>query len=162
HGRIGLPRALVLSCNGYFAWLGTRLGAGPLFEMAKTKLNLELKGIDEADQLRDNLPDNAYGQAKITVSPLAMARVAAIIATDGLALPVSGVQDPAPVPAPAPVRVLKHETAEALKRYMIGVVEAGTGQRTKIAGLSVAGKTGTAQNDTGDGRSHAWFIGFAP
>lgn len=161
HGRIGLPRALVLSCNGYFAWLGTRLGAEALFEMAKERLNLELKGIQEASQLRDNLPDNAYGQAKITVSPLSMARVAAIIANNGVSVPVAWVADPRTGP-PEPVRVLKSETAAALKQSMVGVVEWGTGRRTRITGLTVGGKTGTAQNETGDGRSHAWFVGFAP
>jgi penicillin-binding protein 2 len=36
----------------------------------------------------------------------------------------------------------------------------GTGGLAKIKGISVAGKTGTAENP--HGKSHSWFIGFAP
>jgi peptidoglycan glycosyltransferase len=44
---------------------------------------------------------------------------------------------------------------------MVTVVESGTGTSAQIDGVTVAGKTGTAQAD-GDPRPHAWFIGFAP
>ena len=45
---------------------------------------------------------------------------------------------------------------------MIGVVRNGTATRLSIAGVVVAGKTGTAQLGTTPPSSHAWFIGFAP
>ena len=43
---------------------------------------------------------------------------------------------------------------------MIGVVSGGTGTGAAINGVTVAGKTGTAENATG--YDHSWFIGFAP
>jgi membrane peptidoglycan carboxypeptidase len=51
-------------------------------------------------------------------------------------------------------------TAQVLNQMMRAVVDRGTGTNAQIAGVAVAGKTGTAQNNTPN--PHAWFIGFAP
>ena len=63
-------------------------------------------------------------------------------------------------------RVISAETAGRVKAILQGVVERGTGRRTKIEGLTVAGKTGTAQKVIDGQYSHskfyASFIGFAP
>ena len=53
--------------------------------------------------------------------------------------------------------------AQQLQGMLAGVVTDGTA-RGVFDGLrvSVAGKTGSAQNGQGDGMTHSWFAGFAP
>jgi peptidoglycan glycosyltransferase len=54
---------------------------------------------------------------------------------------------------------MKPETADLVRGMMITVVEKGSGQPARVQGLTVGGKTGTAQ--VGGGLApHAWFIGF--
>jgi cell division protein FtsI/penicillin-binding protein 2 len=50
--------------------------------------------------------------------------------------------------------------AEAIRGGLEGAVEFGTAQRARVAGVTVAGKTGSVR--TGDGATIAWFCGFAP
>ena len=68
---------------------------------------------------------------------------------------------------PEPVRrVFSARTAERLTELLTGVVERGTGQRARVAGFPVAGKTGTAQKAVAGGYSKtdyiASFVGFVP
>ena len=63
-------------------------------------------------------------------------------------------------------RVVTVQTARRVKAILKGVVENGTGKRARIEGISVAGKTGTAQKVVNGNYSHnkyfATFYGFAP
>ena len=68
---------------------------------------------------------------------------------------------------PAPLRILHPETVEKLSPMLVSVVESGTGQLAKVQGLTVAGKTGTAQKLEPNGHySHsrfvASFVGYGP
>jgi len=63
-------------------------------------------------------------------------------------------------------QVVTAQTARRVKAILKGVVENGTGKKAKIEGVSVAGKTGTAQKVVNGNYSHnkyyATFYGFAP
>jgi cell division protein FtsI/penicillin-binding protein 2 len=65
-------------------------------------------------------------------------------------------------------RIIRQETADAVKDMMLAVVEGGTGTRAQIEGVKVCGKTGTAEkankNGVGysEGRQITSFVGFAP
>lgn len=63
-------------------------------------------------------------------------------------------------------RIMTEEIAKRLHVILQGVVDNGTGKKAQISGVSVAGKTGTAQKVVGGKYSHsnfyATFIGFAP
>ncbi len=65
-------------------------------------------------------------------------------------------------------RVISEETSIAMRRILRGVVDRGTGQRARIAGVSVGGKTGTAQKAAADGSGYdpdagiVSFAGFLP
>jgi cell division protein FtsI/penicillin-binding protein 2/cell division protein FtsW (lipid II flippase) len=160
HGRLDLRRAFVTSCNVYFAWLGTQLGPERLFEYARNRFQLELKGVNNAQDLAANLPDNAYGQAKITASPLHLAAMAAAVANGGYRVEPNLISTRGASQG-SKTRVLGESTAAALKEWMQQVVQSGTGSKAAVQGWVVGGKTGTAQNDIGDKRPHSWFVGFA-
>ncbi len=59
--------------------------------------------------------------------------------------------------SPEPTRVLNPEEIRYMNRMLVRTVQAGTGRRAQVNGRSVAGKTGTT-NDNRD----AWFVGYAP
>ena len=58
--------------------------------------------------------------------------------------------------------VTSKENADQITKYMINVVNNGTGTEAYVSGMKVAGKTGTAQLDLKEGTNNAWFVGFAP
>jgi peptidoglycan glycosyltransferase len=58
--------------------------------------------------------------------------------------------------------VMKPETAKELTAMMSRVVEEGTGTAAALAGITVAGKTGTAEVGANREFTQPWFIAFAP
>jgi peptidoglycan glycosyltransferase len=59
------------------------------------------------------------------------------------------------------VRACDSGTAKLVTDAMKQVVKSGSGTRAQVAGVEVAGKTGTAEVGRGQD-TNAWFIGFAP
>ncbi len=132
--------------------------------------------LQRADRWSErSLETIAIGQ-EISVTVLQLAQAYAAIANGGeLMVPqiVKGYigKDGRMLEAGEPAvvrRVISAETAAVMRRILRGVVDRGTGHRAKIAGLSVAGKTGTAQKAAADGSGYdpdasiASFAGFLP
>ncbi len=116
-----------------------------------------------------DVPRVAIGQERLLATPLQMAEVATAVANGGQIIqpePVQEVRAPdgSVVRRPSPVylgRAMTTETAATLRGLMKQVVDEGTGSAAAVAGLDVAGKTGTAETGRA-GKNDAWFIGFAP
>ncbi len=159
HGTIDMPRAIVVSCNAYFAQLGLRLGAQPLIDTANL-FEISLGQPESLKQVRDLLPFTAYGQGQALASPFKMARVAATIAAGGAMPQGRWVIDDNNRRMDAPKPILTPALAQMLARTMREVVTSGTGRALRDVQPAIAGKTGTAE--VKDEPSHSWFVGFAP
>ena len=159
HGTLDMPRALVVSCNAYFAQLGLRLGAQPLLDTAHL-FEISLGQPESLKQVRDLLPFTAYGQGQALASPFKMARVAATIAAGGSMPYGRWVIDDHNRRTDAPRPILAPALAQLMSRTMRDVVLSGTGRSLRDVQPAIAGKTGTAE--VKDAASHAWFVGFAP
>jgi peptidoglycan glycosyltransferase len=112
----------------------------------------------------------AIGQERLLVTPLQMVEIAATVGNGGVRMAPSLV-DKVVTPSghtaytgnPQEVeRVMSPATASELAADMQNVVDEGTGTAARLpSGLSIAGKTGTAETGTA-GINTAWFIAFAP
>jgi len=177
HGKVDLSEALAKSCNVAFSQIGLEVGADKLRETAErymfnANIPFDLKTAKSIFPGKvDSEPElgaSAIGQGKVLVTPLNMVMVASAIGNQGeMVKPIlvreiidSNNRVLRKNKTEVLSRVTTPEIAEQIKSMMIDVVEKGTGKNAKIKNIQVAGKTGTAENETG--KEHAWFIGFAP
>ena len=169
-----LGEAFAESCNSVFAPLGAKLGSAKLVAAAQRFGFNRISPIPGAAQstipleLGDdlNVGSSAIGQGQVQASTLQMALVAATVARKGRLVTPTLSQATADQTKPTSgAQAIKSSTAEILERFMIGVVSGGTGTAAAIPGVTVAGKTGTAELRSPSDEpedTDAWFIAFAP
>jgi peptidoglycan glycosyltransferase len=177
NNKMTLQDALRISCNTAFGALGLHLGPDALAAQASafgfgTAPKIPLQSAESVFPDNINAPQtaqSAIGQFDVRVTPLQMAMVAAGVANHGVVMkpylvkeeqgPDLAVLDQAEPQVLS--RPLDAPVADQLTGMMVRVVQSGTGTAAQIPGVTVAGKTGTAQHGTG-AAPHAWFIAFAP
>lgn len=160
HGSVDMRKGITVSCNAYFAQLGTyKVGPEALLQTA-TLLGISVANPNTPAKLRDALPQASYGQGQVVASPFQMARVAATVANGGSMPYGRWVADESNARVESPVAILAGNRTTAIAEYMRGVVTGGTGRSVSGIVPPIAGKTGTAELERKP--SHAWFVGFAP
>lgn len=145
-------------------------------------------GIDLPSEVSGNIPTVKYfnriygenrwrfativslgiGQGEVLTTPLQMANIFACISNKGYWITPHVIKK---ITDPVTNKDVTHEYEkhkieieqrhfEAVIDGLFQVVEAGTAKAARVEGISLCGKTGTAQNPHGD--NHSMFAGFAP
>lgn len=170
--------ALQWSCNTVFGKIGSDLGNEKMLEEAKKF------GFDEEQfvPVRSSAPVfsdgmnpsetalSSIGQFNTAATPLQMAMVASAVANNGTLMKpymVDSLQAPNldTLEKTEPEKMsepLSAENAQILQSMMETVVKDGTGKTAQIQGVTVGGKTGTAQHGENNSKNpYAWFISYA-
>ncbi|QNE74955.1 penicillin-binding protein 2 [Streptomyces finlayi] len=178
-GKASLSEAIRVSCNTVMAYLGVEVGLEGMVEAAgrfgfnDTGLKIPsgvAKSNFDTEMSDDQLAQSSIGQFDTTATPLQMAMVASAVANGGdLRYPHlvdrTTTHDGDPVQqrgSRSYHQAMNPATAMRLQRMMVDVVENGTGTNAAIDGVTVGGKTGTAQHGIDNsGTPYAWFISWA-
>jgi cell division protein FtsI/penicillin-binding protein 2 len=185
YGRLTLPEVLIKSSNIGTVKIGMRLGEQPLYDYIRKFGFGEKTGIDFPGEVVGILrPTNKWSKFSITSIPfgqevaatsIQMLRAMAVIANGGRLVRPYLLQE---IQDAKNVTIFKHEphvsepflkpeVIQIMNETLERVITEGTGDKAKIEGVKVAGKTGTSQKlDPKGGYSHKHFvgsfIGYAP
>lgn len=176
-GEISVRDALRISCNTAFGGLGMVLGGDALKEQAEkfgfdSTVDIPMTSAESvfpSDLTKAQEAQSAIGQFDVRATPLQMAMMVAAVANDGVVMKPYLVQevrapDLTPLDTAEPEELSEAVTpavAAQLQSMLVTVVESGTGRNAQIEGVTVGGKTGTAQSAPGK-PPYAWFVAFAP
>ncbi|MFA6321779.1 MAG: penicillin-binding protein 2, partial [Candidatus Omnitrophota bacterium] len=184
HGPQNAVQGFMNSCDVYFYSAGRLAGVDAMEHYAKLYGFGQATGIDLPDEVKGIAPGRSWkkrarhsnwfegdtinysiGQGYLLTTPIQVAVMTGVVAANGsLARPyiVKRIGDVA-IHAGKPKNIgVSQRTIDVIREGLYDVVNNpdGTGKRAKAEGVIAAGKTGTAENP--QGRTHAWFTGFAP
>ena len=179
HGTLTLEKAFTVSCNNAFAQCALML------EDYRLRTTAEDFGFNDNFLFRDFVVENSVyptkdrdnvevawsgaGQSQIGATPLHMCMVAASIANNGVMMEprlLSQVKGPSGTVRLRYTqnvyrRTVPADIAATLQSYMQNVVASGTGSAARVSGLTIAGKTGSAEASIDNNPvTHAWFVGY--
>lgn len=175
-GRTSFSHAFAESCNTPFAQLAMDVGEDELAKEAHnwgfdSDLSIPLRVTPSAypdNETQAQTAKAGIGQESVRATPLMMAMVAATVANNGEQMTpylVSRTLDPDLNEVSTTSRKVARTpidsaTAKSLSSLMQTAVSEGTGTSAQVAGVQVAGKTGTAETGSDSGPT-TWFVGFA-
>jgi penicillin-binding protein 2 len=190
HGSTDMYEAIQRSCNVYFYQLMMKVGLDTWSRYGAELGFGQTTGIDimeespgllpttewmnkrygEKGWTRGFLPSLGIGQGELGVTPVQMACYAMALANEGkmyrphTVAAILDKQTKVRTAEPVSMREVKlsEKTWDVVREGMRRVVmePGGTASLARVKGVAAAGKTGTAENP--HGKSHSWFIGFAP
>lgn len=175
-GEINVVRALARSTDTFFYKLGEMVGARSLIRWAQNFDLGKLSGIDLPGEITGFLPDsdklsnwflgNTYhlsiGQGYIGLTPLQVNQMTGVVATGGKICRPQVVKDNVRQPNCRQVTI-STKTVETITQGMIGACSSGgTAFPFFNFNPNVACKTGTAEYENPEGKTHAWLTAFAP
>jgi peptidoglycan glycosyltransferase len=172
--------ALRYSCNTVFGKIGADLGKDKMLSEAE-KFGFNAQQYTPVRSSASNFPKtmdkpqtalSSIGQFETATTPLQMAMVASAVANDGTLMKpymVDKLQAPNldVISQTQPEKLsepLSKDNAQILQSMMETVVKEGTGTNGQIneTGVTVGGKTGTAQHGVANSENpYAWFISYA-
>jgi penicillin-binding protein 2 len=202
HGSVDLRHAIQQSCDVYFYTVANMVGVDKIHKWATALGMGVMSGIDLPNEVQGLVPSTEWkrekmhekwyagetisvgiGQGQVSVTPVSMAVYMATLGNGGTRVTphlLRAVDDGSgwkPVPPPPPQGKVEINP-DVLKTIHDGMWMAvnepgGTGGAAKIPGHDVAGKTGTAQVISNQGkaaagktdkdlRDNGWFVFFAP
>jgi len=185
YGNLTIAEALAKSSNVAAIKLGLRVGDPTMYDFitrfgfgARTGIELPGETVGLVRPLSRWQPSSigsvAIGQ-EVGVTPLQMVAAFGALANDGVRIAphlIREIRNGNGVttyrPNPEQHRVIKKETATALRGMLEGVTLNGTAKKAQLDGYTAAGKTGTAQKIDPKTRTYsatkfvASFVGFAP
>ncbi len=206
HGHMNVVKALTQSCDVFFYQVGQRLGVDRLAKWAHRFGLGSPTGIDIENEAAGLIPTAAWkkrrygirwqkgetlsiaiGQGYDLVTPLQQAVMISAVANGGIRykpLLIRSIQsadgkETADFKKNVVDRIrLRRRTLQIVRKALFNVVNTrkGTAWRSRVEGLDICGKTGTAQvvgrkekgtekapgNRSKHLKDHAWFVAYAP